>query len=55
MGKGTKTMLTMAALMGVGTASWLMYKKKNPNALEDVKTTTRNMAHGMLEKLENME
>lgn len=50
-----KKMATMAAIAGVGALSWMMYKKKNPDALEDMKNMTKNAASKMLTKLENME
>lgn len=55
MRKSTKNMLTMAAIMGVGTVSYMMYKKKNPNAMEDIMNMAREKANNMLIKLENME
>lgn len=55
MKKNTKKMVTMAAIAGVGTLSFLMYKKKNPDALEDMKNMTKDAACKMLTKLENME
>ena len=45
----------MTAIVGTGFASWMMYKKKNPDALEDMKNMTKNAASKMLTKLENME
>ncbi len=47
--------LTAAAIVGAGMAGWMMYKKKNPNAVEDMKHAARNKASEMLFKLENME
>lgn len=55
MKKNTKKMVTMAAIAGVGALSFLMYKKKNPDALEDMKNMTKDAACKMLTKLENME
>lgn len=48
-------MATVAALAGVGALSWMMYKKKNPEIIEDVKKATKDAATKMLTKLENME
>lgn len=53
--KMNKKVATLAALTGVGVMSWMMYKKKNPDALEDMKNMTKNAASKMLTKLENME
>lgn len=50
-----KKALAMTAIIGTGFASWMMYKKKNPDALEDVKTAAKNAAGKMLNKLEDME
>ena len=55
MKKNTKRMLMMGALMSAGGAAFMMYKKKNPDALEDVKTAAKDAATKMLNKLENME
>ena len=53
--KGMKRALAMTAIVGTGFASWMMYKKKNPDALEDVKNAAKNAATKMLSRLENME
>ncbi len=55
MNKKSKKALAMTAIIGTGFASWMMYKKKNPNALEDVKNAAKGAASKMLNKLENME
>lgn len=55
MKKNMKRALAMTAIVGTGFASWMMYKKKNPDALEDVKTAAKNAAGKMLNKLEDME
>ncbi len=55
MKKNMKKALAMTAIVGTGFASWMMYKKKNPDALEDVKTAAKNAAGKMLNKLEDME
>ena len=54
MKKMSKTM-TAAAIIGTGVVGWMMYKKKNPNATNDMKNMAKNAASSMLEKLENME
>ena len=51
----TKKALTAAALVGAGMAGWMMYKKKNPDAMHDAKVMAKNAASKMLTKLENME
>lgn len=53
--KMNKKMATMAAVVGIGALSWMMYKKKNPDAVEDMKKATKDAAGKMLTKLENME
>ncbi len=55
MKKSSKKMLTLAAIMGVGTMSYMMYKKKNPDAIEDMMEMAKDKASQMLMKLENME
>lgn len=55
MKKNTKKMLTMAAIMGVGAVSYMMYKKNNPEAIEDMKMMAKEKASKMLTKLENMD
>ena len=53
--KKNKKAVAVAALAGVGALSWMMYKKKNPDVLEDMKKMTKEAASSMLTKLENME
>ena len=48
-------MAKLATVAGVAALSWMMYKKKNPDALEDMKKVTKEAANKMLTKLENME
>lgn len=55
MKKNTKKMLTMATIMGVGAISYMMYKKNNPEAIEDMKMMAKEKASKMLTKLENMD
>ncbi len=52
--KMNKMVVAVAALTGMG-ALWMMYQKKNPNALEDMKQMTKEAAGKMLTKLENMD
>lgn len=53
--KMNKKMATVAALAGIGALSWMMFKKKNPEMVEDMKIKTKEAASKMLTKLENME
>ena len=55
MKKNTKKMLMMGALMSAGGAAFMMYKKKNPDYMEDIKEMAKDTASNMLLKLENME
>ena len=55
MKKNTKRMLMMGALMSAGGAAFMMYKKKNPDCMEDIKEMATDTASNMLLKLENME
>ena len=41
--------------MGVGAISYMMYKKNNPEAIEDMKMMAKEKASKMLTKLENMD
>lgn len=50
---GKKTMM-LAVLGGMGVAGY-MYMKKNPNAMNNMKRTAKNMAKATYEKLEDME
>ena len=55
MNKNTKKALAMTAIVGTGFASWMMYKKKNPDAIEDIKCAAKNATSKMMNRLENME
>ena len=41
MKKAMKKAVGMAAVAGVGYGAWMMYKKQNPHALEDLKDATK--------------
>lgn len=55
MKKGTKKMLMMSALLGAGGAAFMMYKKKHPDCVSDMKDMAKSTASSMLSKLENMD
>ena len=41
MKKSMKRAVGMAAVAGASYGAWMMYKKQNPNALEDLKKATK--------------
>ena len=48
-----KTMITMA-LVGTGVLMYSMYKKKNPNLINNMKKMVIDKANCYADKLENM-
>ena len=50
-----KKTLAAAAIMGMGVAGWMMYKKMNPDAMCDAKRLAKTTASKMLTKIENMD
>lgn len=54
MNKAGKIMAA-AALVGAGIVGFNMYKKKNPDAVNDMKCMAKNAASTMLTKIENMD
>ncbi len=42
MKKSMKKAMGLAAMAGVGYGAWMMYRKQNPNAVEDLKSATKN-------------
>lgn len=52
--KTMKNMMKAAVLGGMGVAGY-MYMKKNPDAIDDMKRTVKNIAKSTYEKLEDME
>lgn len=42
------------ALIGVGYASWMIYKKYNPECVHDMKNTIEKMTKKASNKIENM-
>ena len=55
MKKGTKKLLGVAAISTLGIAGWMLYKKKNPDAVEDMKNKARKFAKDAAHKLEDMD
>lgn len=53
-GKGKMAMSAMA-IAGIGYAAWMMYKKKNPNAMQEVKNMAKDMAYKVAYSLEEFE
>lgn len=52
--KGKMATLTLAAA-GMGVGAWMMYKKKNPNAICDMKKMAKDMAYKVAYSLEEFE
>lgn len=48
-------MMAAAALVGAGIVGFNMYKKKNPDAINNVKHMAKNAASTMLTKIEEMD
>lgn len=42
------------AVMGVGYASWMIYKKCNPECVHDIKTTIDKVTQKASKSIENM-
>lgn len=42
------------AVMGVGYASWMIYKKYNPECVHDIKTTIDKVTQKASKSIENM-
>ena len=55
MKKMMSTTMTLAVFAGIGIATYMMYKKKNPNMINDMKKTIQNMATDVAYKLDDME
>lgn len=43
------------AVAGMGVGAWMMYKKKNPNAMHDMKNMAKDMAYKVAYSLEEFE
>jgi len=44
----------VVALVGIGYASWMLYKKYNPECAHDIKTTMSKLTNKATRKVENM-
>lgn len=51
MSKG-KSILTLALVAGVGTGAFMMYKKKNPNVVSDMKAACKDAAYKLAYSLD---
>ena len=49
------TTMTLALFTGIGIATYMMYKKKNPNMMQDMKKAIQSMATDVAYKLDDME
>ncbi|MCI8548135.1 MAG: hypothetical protein HFJ38_04515 [Bacilli bacterium] len=47
-----KSMLTVAVLAGIGTGAFMMYKKKNPNMMNDMKAKAKDAAYKLAYSLD---
>ena len=45
-------MSTLMAVAGIGTLSWMIAKKMNPDMMEDMKCMMKKSANKMLENME---
>lgn len=44
----------LMALVGIGYASWAIYKKYNPECVHDIKTTVDKISKKAMKSVENM-
>lgn len=45
-------MSTLAAMAGIGTLSWMIAKKMNPDMVEDMKKMMKKSANKMIENMD---
>lgn len=55
MQKKGKMAVSALVFTGMGIGAWMMYKKKNPNAMEDMKKAIRNVASNIANSLDDMD
>lgn len=55
MKKKGKMTVSALALAGIGVGAWMMYKKKNPDAICDMKKMAKDMAYKVAYSLEEFE
>lgn len=55
MKKMMSSTMTLAVFAGIGIASYMMYKKKNPNMMKDMKDAVQEMASTIAYKLDDMD
>lgn len=55
MQKKGKMAIGTLVFTGMGLGAWMMYKKKNPNALQDMKKMVKNVATNIADSLEDMD
>lgn len=47
-----KSMLTLAVIAGIGTGAFMMYKKKNPEVMNDMKRAAKDAAYKLAYSLD---